>query len=120
MRKHKLRRKHKDAIEVPHTEPQAKVRVHIPSHDLLLSGEDRLQLNKLMGICTKLSDMVISLEQTKTNQAAKIKKLKKIVKKLEGKKKKKRTHGIKRLYKVGLSASVESSEDEEGLGANIC
>nr|GFB15024.1 hypothetical protein [Tanacetum cinerariifolium] len=47
----------------------------------------------------------------------KIKKLKKRVKKLEGKKKKKRTHVLKRLYKVGLSAKVESSKDEEGLGA---
>nr|GEV78680.1 hypothetical protein [Tanacetum cinerariifolium] len=41
---------------------------------------------------------VLSLEQTKTNQAAKSKKLKKRVKKIEGKKKK-RTHGLKRLYK---------------------
>nr|GEV46750.1 retrovirus-related Pol polyprotein from transposon TNT 1-94 [Tanacetum cinerariifolium] len=38
------------------------------------------------------------------------------VNKLEGKKKK-RTHGLKRFYKVGLIARVESSEDEEGLGA---
>nr|GEV05186.1 ribonuclease H-like domain-containing protein [Tanacetum cinerariifolium] len=43
--------------------------------------------------------------------------VKKRVKKLEGKKKKKRTHRLKRLYKVGLSARVESSEDEKGLGA---
>nr|GEW40586.1 ribonuclease H-like domain-containing protein [Tanacetum cinerariifolium] len=81
-----------------------------------ISGEDRLQLNELMDICTKLSDMVFSLEQTKTNQVAKIEKLKKRVKKLKGKKKKKkkkRTHGLKRLYKVGLSARVESYEDEE-------
>nr|GEV17618.1 hypothetical protein [Tanacetum cinerariifolium] len=34
---------------------------------------------------------------------------------LEGKKKK-RTHGLKRLYKVRLSAQVESSDEEEGLG----
>nr|GEW32285.1 hypothetical protein [Tanacetum cinerariifolium] len=59
---------------------------------------------------------VLSLEQTKTNQASKIEKLNKRVKKLEGKKKK-RTHGLKRLYKVGLSARVESFEDEEDLGA---
>nr|GFB15634.1 hypothetical protein [Tanacetum cinerariifolium] len=39
---------------------------------------------------------------------------KKRVKKLEGKKKK-RTHGLKRLYKVGLTARVESSKEEEGL-----
>nr|GEV33985.1 hypothetical protein [Tanacetum cinerariifolium] len=32
-------------------------------------------------------------------------------------KKKKRTHGLKRFYKVGLNARVESFEDEEGLGA---
>nr|GFB79408.1 hypothetical protein [Tanacetum cinerariifolium] len=32
------------------------------------------------------------------------------------KKKKKRTHGIKRLYKVGLTTRVESSEEEKGLG----
>nr|GEW93659.1 hypothetical protein [Tanacetum cinerariifolium]GEW98893.1 hypothetical protein [Tanacetum cinerariifolium] len=50
----------------------------------------------------------------KTNQAAEIKKLKKRVKKLKCKKKK-RTHGLKRLYKVGLSARIISS-DEEGLG----
>nr|GEU39932.1 hypothetical protein [Tanacetum cinerariifolium] len=42
---------------------------------------------------------VLSLEQIKTNQEAKIKKLKKRVKKLEGKKKK-ITHGLKRLYKA--------------------
>nr|GEW33161.1 hypothetical protein [Tanacetum cinerariifolium] len=58
---------------------------------------------------------ILSLEQTKTNQAAEIEKLKKRLKKLEGKKKKKRTHGLKRLYKVGLSARVESSKDKEGL-----
>nr|GEU88759.1 hypothetical protein [Tanacetum cinerariifolium] len=55
------------------------------------------------------------LEKIKTNQVAKIKKLKKREKKLEGIKKK-RTHGLKRLYKVGLSAKVESSHEEEGLG----
>nr|GEW74492.1 hypothetical protein [Tanacetum cinerariifolium] len=58
--------------------------------------------------------MVLSSDQIKTNQAAKIEKLKKRVKKLEGKKKK-RTHRLKRLYKVGLSVRVESSKEEEGL-----
>nr|GEV35292.1 hypothetical protein [Tanacetum cinerariifolium] len=55
-RKHKRRRKQREATEVPRTEPQAKERVPTPSHDPLLSGEDRLQLNELMDICTKLSD----------------------------------------------------------------
>nr|GEU86396.1 hypothetical protein [Tanacetum cinerariifolium] len=116
-RKHKPRRKQREAIEDPHIEPQAEEKVPPPFHDPLSSGEDRLQLNELMDICTKLSDSVLSLEQTKTNQAAEIKNLKKRVKKLKGKKKK-RTHGLKRLYKVGLSTIVESSEDEEGLGAH--
>nr|GEU45496.1 hypothetical protein [Tanacetum cinerariifolium] len=57
---------------------------------------------------------VLFLEQINANQAAKIKKLKKRVKKLEGMKNK-RTYGLKRFYKVGLSARVESSKEEEGL-----
>nr|GEU85462.1 hypothetical protein [Tanacetum cinerariifolium] len=85
-----------------------------PYHDLLTSNEDRLQLNELMEIYTKLSKRVLSLEQIKTNQAAKIEKLKKRVNKVECKKKK-RTHGLKRLYMVGLSARIVSS-DEEGFG----
>nr|GEW76852.1 hypothetical protein [Tanacetum cinerariifolium] len=101
--------------EVPHTEPQTKEHIPTPSHDPLPSGEDRMQLSELMEICTKLSYMVLSLEQINTNQAAEIKKLKKRVKKLEGKKKK-ITHGLKKLYKVGLSARVESSEEEKDQG----
>nr|GEX95937.1 hypothetical protein [Tanacetum cinerariifolium] len=62
-----------------------------------------------MEMCTKLSDKVFSLEQINTNQAAKIKKLKKRVKKLEGKKKK-RTHGLKRIYK-GRIAEIDADED---------
>nr|GEW75055.1 reverse transcriptase domain-containing protein [Tanacetum cinerariifolium] len=46
--------------------------------------------------------------------ASEIEKLKKRVKNLEGKKKK-RTHGLKRMYKVSLSDRIVSS-DEEGLG----
>nr|GEU47856.1 hypothetical protein [Tanacetum cinerariifolium] len=114
--KYKPKREQMEATEVPYTEPQAEERVPTPSHDPLPIGEDRLELNELMDICTKLSDRVLYLEQTKTKQAAKIKNLKKRVKKLEGKKKKKkRTHGLNRLYKLRLSARVESFEDEEGL-----
>nr|GEW36241.1 hypothetical protein [Tanacetum cinerariifolium] len=60
-------------------------------------------------------NMVHDLETTKTTQAPKIKSLKRRVKKLE-KKQRSRTHKIKRLYKVGLSIMVESSNDNEGLG----
>nr|GEX87787.1 putative reverse transcriptase domain-containing protein [Tanacetum cinerariifolium] len=100
--------------EVPYIEPQTEESVPIPSNDPLPSGEDRMQLSKLMEIYAKLSDSVLSLEKIKTNQAAKIEKLKKRVKKLKGKKKK-RTHRLKRMYKVGLSARIVSF-DEEGLG----
>ncbi|GKA26212.1 hypothetical protein Tco_0712321 [Tanacetum coccineum] len=43
----------------------------VPTHsnDPLLSGEDRLKLNELMKLCTKLSERVLALETTKTNQA---------------------------------------------------
>nr|GEW11712.1 hypothetical protein [Tanacetum cinerariifolium] len=114
-RTQKSRRKQRKETKVPHTKPQTKEHIPTPSHDPLLSGEDGMQLSELMKICTKLSDMVLSLEQIKTNQAAEIEKLKKRVKKLKGKKKK-RTHGLKWLYKVGLTARVESSEEEKGLG----
>ncbi|GJZ79022.1 hypothetical protein Tco_0643859 [Tanacetum coccineum] len=58
--------------------------------------------------------MVLDLEHTKTTQALEIDRLKRRVKKLE-KKQRSRTHRLRRLYKVGLSARVVSSEDE-GLG----
>nr|GEU78950.1 hypothetical protein [Tanacetum cinerariifolium] len=87
-----------EETEVPHTEPPTKEHIPTPSHDPLPSGEDRLQLNELIEICTKLSDMVLPLKKIKTNQATKIEKLKKRVKKLEGKRKK-RTHRLKSLYK---------------------
>nr|GEX75626.1 hypothetical protein [Tanacetum cinerariifolium] len=92
------------------------------SNDLPLSrvntlgcGEDRLKLRELMELCTKLSNRVLNLETTKTAQVKEIANLKKRVKRLE-RKRKSRTHGLKRLYKVGLSARVESSADEESLG----
>ncbi|GKG51575.1 hypothetical protein Tco_0541959, partial [Tanacetum coccineum] len=72
-------------------------------------------LTELMDLYTKLSDRVLALETTKTPQALEIASLKRSVKKLE-KKASKRTHKLKRLYKVGLSAKAVSS-DEEGLGA---
>nr|GEY09083.1 hypothetical protein [Tanacetum cinerariifolium] len=65
---------------------------------------------------TNLQQRVLDLETIKTTQAMEIKSLKRRGKKLE-RRKRSRTHGLKRLYKVGLSAIVESSEDE-GLGEN--
>ncbi|GKA80334.1 hypothetical protein Tco_0786930, partial [Tanacetum coccineum] len=84
-------------------------RVNIPRSD-----EDRLKLNELMEFCTKLQQRVIDLENTKIAQAQEITSLKLSVKKLE-KKGGSRTHKLKRLYKVGRSAIVISS-DEASLG----
>ncbi|GKB01092.1 hypothetical protein Tco_0829136 [Tanacetum coccineum] len=86
---------------------------NIPTHsnDPLLSGEDRLKLEELMTLCTNLQNRVLDLEHTKTTQALEIDSLKRRVKKLE-KKQRSRTHGHRRLYKVGLSARVISSKDE--------
>nr|GEU73292.1 hypothetical protein [Tanacetum cinerariifolium] len=59
--------------------PNETTKESVPTHynNPLLSGEDRLKLIELMDIYTKLSDRVLSLEHIKTNQAAKIKNLKK-------------------------------------------
>ncbi|GJZ11236.1 putative ribonuclease H-like domain-containing protein [Tanacetum coccineum] len=76
----------------------------------LQSGEDRVKLEELMEFCTKLQQRVLDLENTKTAQAQEITSLKLRVKKLE-KKGGSRTHKLKRLYKVGRSARMVSSDD---------
>nr|GEU33665.1 hypothetical protein [Tanacetum cinerariifolium] len=92
------------------------------SNDLLLargytpqSDKDRLELNELMALCTNLQTRVLELEKTKTSQHNEIAIFKRSVKKLK-KRIRSRTHKLKRLYKVGLTARVESSDDEESLG----
>nr|GEU36381.1 retrovirus-related Pol polyprotein from transposon TNT 1-94 [Tanacetum cinerariifolium] len=65
---------------------------------------------------TTTQTRVLELEKTKTSQHNEIDSLKVRVKKLE-KRNKLRTHKLKRLYKVGLTARVESL-DEESLGEN--
>ncbi|GKE20434.1 hypothetical protein Tco_1431946 [Tanacetum coccineum] len=111
-------------IDTPHTstdsqpstsqhETDEEVTPH--SHDLLLSGEDSLKLTELMDLCTKLTDRVLALETTKTTQALEIASLRRRVKKLE-KKGTKRTHKLKRLYKIGTTRRVQSFDDES-LGA---
>ncbi|GKC19843.1 hypothetical protein Tco_1021993 [Tanacetum coccineum] len=91
------------------------------SNDLLLArgntlrcGEDSLKLKELMELCTNLQNRVIDLETTKTSQDQEITSLKRRVKKLE-RRNKSRTHKLKRLFKVGRSARMVSS-DEASLG----
>ncbi|GJT99949.1 putative ribonuclease H-like domain-containing protein [Tanacetum coccineum] len=62
-------------------------------------GEDRMQLQELMEMCTKLSDRVLDLESVKVAQALEIKKLKKRVKKLESRKKSRTLQLKRRLFK---------------------
>ncbi|GJY65060.1 hypothetical protein Tco_0466520 [Tanacetum coccineum] len=121
--KKQSRRKQRKDTKDPHlsrpTEPitdDTKNVASVPTHsnDPLLSGEDRLKINELMELCTSLSQRVLDLEKTKTSQAVEIIDLKKRVKQLERKRKSK-TLGLKRLFKIGRSARVVSSEDE-GLG----
>nr|GEZ28625.1 hypothetical protein [Tanacetum cinerariifolium] len=61
---------------------------------------------------------VLNLEKAKTAQAKEIANLKKRVKKLE-RKKKSRTSGLKRLYKVGLSARIVSPNKEDATTGEI-
>ncbi|GJV71653.1 hypothetical protein Tco_1491648 [Tanacetum coccineum] len=122
-KKHKPRKPKKKDTQIPQSnvpsdnladEAVNEENVSKHSNDPLLSGEDRLKLEELMALCTNLQNRVLDLEHTKTTQALEIDSLKRRVKKLE-KKQRSRTHGLRRLYKVGLSARVVSSEDE-GLG----
>nr|GEU91192.1 hypothetical protein [Tanacetum cinerariifolium] len=81
----------------------------------LRSDEDILKLDELMALCTNLQNRVLDLEKTKTTQFNKIASLIRRVKKLE-KINRSRTHGLKRLYKIALSAMVKSYNNKESLG----
>ncbi|GJR21904.1 hypothetical protein Tco_0970431 [Tanacetum coccineum] len=82
--------------------------------DEVVNKEPSMQLKELMDFCTQLQQRVLDLENTMTAQAWEITSLKLRVKKLE-KKGGSRTYKLKRLYKVGRSARVVSS-DEASLG----
>nr|GEV76777.1 hypothetical protein [Tanacetum cinerariifolium] len=85
-------------------------RVNTPQSD-----KDSLKLKELMELYTTLQSRVLDLKQIKATQANEIDSLKRKVKKLK-KKQRSRTHKLKRLYKVGLTARVESFDDDEDLG----
>ncbi|GJV36072.1 hypothetical protein Tco_1408549 [Tanacetum coccineum] len=75
------RRKQKKTNTVPHpsnSTPDVPNEETVPTHsnDPLLSGEDRLKLTDLMDMCTKLSEIVLDLEHTKTTKAQEITNLK--------------------------------------------
>ncbi|GKB95526.1 hypothetical protein Tco_0981663 [Tanacetum coccineum] len=78
-------------------------------------AQTSLKLQELMALRTTLQTRVLDLETTKTTQGNEIDSMNRRVKKLE-RRNRSRTHKLKRLYKVGLTAKVESSGDEEDLG----
>ncbi|GKG31198.1 hypothetical protein Tco_0423686, partial [Tanacetum coccineum] len=91
--------------------------IAIHSNDPLLIGEDRLKLNELLELCTKLSERVLDLENTKTSQAAEITKLKERVKKLE-RRNKSRTPGLKRLREEVTSVDEAWERNDDNLMFN--
>ncbi|GKD86793.1 hypothetical protein Tco_1357947 [Tanacetum coccineum] len=107
-RKQKSRRTKRKDTEVP--QPSDSINVA----DEAVNEEPSMQLKELMDFCTKLQQRVLDLENTKTAQAQEITSLKLRVKKLE-KKGGSRTYKLRRLYKVGRSSRVVSS-DEASLG----
>ncbi|GJV03670.1 hypothetical protein Tco_1337239 [Tanacetum coccineum] len=96
------------------TKTRSKATLNEPS-SLGTSSGSSLRRQETMGD-TISQTRVLNLETTKTTQANEIASLKRRVKKLE-KKDRSRTHKLKRLYKVSLSARVESSRYEEDLDA---
>ncbi|GKB18087.1 retrovirus-related pol polyprotein from transposon TNT 1-94 [Tanacetum coccineum] len=71
---HPLQRK---GTAVTQEKPQQDDNVPTPSNDPLLSGEDSMQLSKLMILCTNLQKQVLDLEKAKDAQAKEIADLKK-------------------------------------------
>ncbi|GJR29285.1 hypothetical protein Tco_1105517 [Tanacetum coccineum] len=102
--------------EVPQDETEHEESVPTPFNDLQPSGDDSMQLTDLMVLCTKLQTQVLDLEKATDAQAKEITALKKGIQRLE-RKKMSRPTGLKRLKKVGMSRRVESSEDQDSLGA---
>ncbi|GJS78567.1 putative ribonuclease H-like domain-containing protein [Tanacetum coccineum] len=107
-----LARMGKDSSPTDPTAEETPNKAHVstPSYDPSQIGEDRMQLHELMNLCTKLSDRVLALETTKSNQALEIESLKRRVKSLE-KRKKSRTSGFKRLRKEDASKQGRKIDD---------
>ncbi|GJR04759.1 putative ribonuclease H-like domain-containing protein [Tanacetum coccineum] len=105
-----------EEAKVPQDETDHEESVPTPSNDPQPSGEDSMQLTELIVLCTKFQTQVLDLQKAKDAQAKEIAALKKRIQRLE-RKKMSRPTGLKRLRKVGMSRRVESSEDQESLGA---
>ncbi|GJX67258.1 hypothetical protein Tco_0302985 [Tanacetum coccineum] len=105
-RKQRIRRRRDSEVTQPSGPNVVEDNIVPNEFNDLPSGEDRLQLNELMNLCTTLQAKVLELEKTKASQQLKIESLDRRVKKLE-KDKKKRTHKLKRLYKGRRIADID-------------
>nr|GEU88783.1 hypothetical protein [Tanacetum cinerariifolium] len=92
-RKHKPKRKKRKKIEVSLIELHREDHVPTTFNDLLLSGEDRMQLKELMVLCTNLQNKVLNMEnkviKMKSSYKAKIAELESRVEKLKEENKRK-------------------------------
>ncbi|GJZ55529.1 hypothetical protein Tco_0610722 [Tanacetum coccineum] len=102
--------------EVSQDEAKHEESVSTRSNDPQPSGDDSMKLTDLMILCTKLQTQVLDLQKAKDAQAKEIAALQKRIQRLE-RRKMSRPTGLKRLSEVGMSRRVESSEDQESLGA---
>nr|GEV87846.1 hypothetical protein [Tanacetum cinerariifolium] len=86
------------------------------------SEKDSMQLMELRALCTKLSARVLALENNKTAQELEITHLKKIVNRLEKKRKSSTSQLKRKLFKVRIESSAEKSlgdqEDASNQGRN--
>nr|GFA98714.1 hypothetical protein [Tanacetum cinerariifolium] len=86
-KKHKPKRKYTQEPKVPPTESLAAHNLPSPSHDLLPTYEDSLELKELMDFCTNLSNNVLELESElidiKSTYPARIEKLESRVERLK-------------------------------------
>ncbi|GKD84903.1 hypothetical protein Tco_1356057, partial [Tanacetum coccineum] len=78
-RKKSRRKQRKDSAPTEPTTEETTHEEHVstPSYDPPPSGEDRMQLDELMSLCTNLQEKVLDLEKAKTAQAKEITSLKK-------------------------------------------
>ncbi|GJR54149.1 putative ribonuclease H-like domain-containing protein [Tanacetum coccineum] len=81
------------------------------------SDEDKIELKELIEICTKLSERILDLENTKTAQAKEIANLKKRVKKLE-RKRKSRIPGMN-LFKIDNDFDEEFDADMDEVFKDV-
>ncbi|GKA35828.1 hypothetical protein Tco_0722319 [Tanacetum coccineum] len=111
-KKQKSRRKQRKEAEVANDETEQEKNIPTPSNDPIPSGEDSMQLNDLMVLCTQLQKQVLDLEKAKSDQAIEIASLKKRVDKLE-KRRQLRTTWLKRFKKLDAEVTLVNETQEQ-------